>query len=116
MIESTKASTLGARVYARPISFERALLLKHGCEERGIRLEITNDEFTLQKKERLQAIQHVWEKLQFLLENKKMTMAQIGQLVNKHKAGSVGRSILLHAPSFKVAKILQLQLLKRGVL
>lgn len=114
---STNPAVAGGAVYLRNISTDRAVLLKAEMLRQGFRLDVDESRsFCEQKKERLDYIYDVWDLLLRIFEAEKITKKQIGAFVSAQKYGYVGKSILEHAPSYKVAKIIKLKLIQNDLL
>jgi len=114
LLEAKNPSVAGGAVYARAIGYERALSLR---DKLGLKLEIDeNISFVKQKKERADYILELWSDLLTLADDGKLKKINIGALVSQKKCGFVSRSIISMGPSYKVAKLLRLKLLQKGVL
>jgi predicted DNA-binding transcriptional regulator AlpA len=114
LLESKNPSVTGGAVYARAIGYERALYLK---DKLGVKLEIDEKvSFVQQKKERADYILSFWGDILTLWDDGKLKNINLGGLVCQKNCGFVARSILTMGPSYKVAKLLRLKLLQKGVL
>jgi predicted DNA-binding transcriptional regulator AlpA len=114
LLDAKNPSVSGGAVYARAIGYERAQNLK---DKLGVKLEIDESvSFVKQKKERADYILAFWGDILTLFDDGKLKNINIGELVCQKNCGFVTRSVLSMGPSYKVAKLLRLKLLQKGVL
>lgn len=117
MLEAKNPSVAGGGVYLRPLGTQRAQLLEERAAKEGFKMEFSrNQSFAQQKKERMEQIQNIWELLVALCESGKLTAKQIGEWMGAKQPSLLGRCLLTNSPSFRVAKILQLHLLRNGLI
>jgi predicted DNA-binding transcriptional regulator AlpA len=114
LLKAKNPSVAGGAVYVRAIGYERAKNLKNML---SMKLEIDeSDSFIKQKKERADYILAFWGDLLTLFDDGKLKNINIGELVCQKNCGFVSRSIMSIGPSYKIAKLLRLKLLQKGVL
>ncbi|MEF3192394.1 MAG: helix-turn-helix domain-containing protein [Campylobacterales bacterium] len=110
MIGAAKPLVGGGSVYLRPISLERAFLLYENLKESAHKLHITMElSFIKQYQERATYIRMIWERLIELGGT-----GHFARAVNRSHWRRVAKSIDNIGPSWRVAKILHLALLKEG--
>jgi len=106
LLNSTKPQVTGGNIYLRPIGYKRAKILKDLLESSGKKFEITDEIYSIQKTNRLKYIYQIWE---IISEN---NIENILSYINPKHKHRVLKSILSQGPSYKIAKLIHLYIIK----
>jgi len=110
IIGSPKPMVAGGNIYLRPISYKRAKYLKEYLEKDNKKFDILTDNYTIQKSNRLKYIYEIWD---IIL---KQDIDTIIKYINRENYRRVKKSILSQGPSYKVAKLIHLYMVKSDIL
>jgi hypothetical protein len=116
-VDIKSPSVTGGAIYLRPLGLERAKFLASKIDLYIAKMEISIDKsYYEQQNERLNYISDIWELICHWIENSKISQIELAKLVNHKEGKRLGASLFKFGPSYKVAKIIKLKALQKGLL
>lgn len=112
LAHAPKPAVFGGAVYNRPMSYTRATHLYDALTKASFQLYLPANDYSDAMSERIKISSALWENLITLMQKGKLDEKKIGSLLVKKGSVTVGRGIIRHGPSWRVARMLHLALLK----
>lgn len=113
LADMPRPAVFGGGIYLRPIGSERARTLGSLLLRAGYILYLPNPPYAPAAAERSRAALEVWEELTTRHAAGRLAEEKIGAMLGHRRRGkAVGRAILQHGPSWRVARMLRLAMLK----